>query len=149
VDLVGEPFNEGRQRRAHGRRTSDAQFERRRHNPEEYETLRIAVEPAHPVQQIRDADLMRRQPLLDGRRHVRAFESHQRSGGRVGADGVDEDGGVGLFEIRQEREAERPAVQDLDLGRPFERSIEGAHRDRSQPVVAAQDIAEPEDQQRT
>ena len=65
----------------------------------------------------------------------------------VGRDGVDEDRPLGVFEVGQQREAERAAVEHLHavgnragLGNPLRR--QGA-----EPVVAAQQVAEAQDEQ--
>ena len=85
--------------------------------------------------------------MANGRGDIVSGENHERAGRLVGADGVHEDHVARVLEVGEEREAQRPAVQDeRPVGR-FPIPLEPRDRGRPQPVVPAQKIPQPQNQQ--
>jgi hypothetical protein len=123
-------------------RPLDAEAESQRHESEQHEAAGVAVVEARPVEQVGHSDLVGRQTVQNGGRHVVPGQPHERPGRGVVADGVDEDGVLGVLDVRQEREAERAAVEDQRLVGRLPVAVEPGDGGCAQAVVAAEEIAE-------
>ena len=69
-------------------RSGDRQFDRIRHESEQADRVRIAVDQARGVEQVRDADLVRRRALAHRIRDIRPIDPDQRSGRSIRAIGI-------------------------------------------------------------
>ena len=69
-------------------------------------------------------------------------------GAASAADGVDENHGVGVFEIRQQRQAERAAVEHAHAVGRNVAIVEQRHGRAADAVVLEQEVAEAEHEQR-
>ena len=72
----------------------------------------------------------------------------ETAGRAVAADGVDQNDGLGILQIGQQRQAEGSAVEDLDPLGGLVALIQQVYGHRPQAIVAEQEVAETEDEQR-
>jgi hypothetical protein len=89
--LLHDLGDELRQTALDRRRTFDAEGKCPRNKPDEHQTMRIAVVEASAVEQVRDPDLVGREPVANRRGDVFSRKKHQGAGRLVGTDGVHED----------------------------------------------------------
>ena len=90
---------------------------------------------------------MHRESIPNRGRNLLAFQPDEGAGRLVGSDRIDEKHLLRVLDVRQQRQAERAAVEDGHPIRDVEAAREGMYRSGTQTVVAAEHVAEPEHQQ--
>ena len=113
----GHSFNQSRQRSRDVRGQSAGQVDRLGHDAQEHDATWVPIAPAGAVEHVGHADLMGRESRGHRRADVVALEPDERAGRRVVADRVNENHGIHVFDVRQQREPERAAVQHLNAFR--------------------------------
>lgn len=145
--LGNDAFHEIRDGRLDGCRATESKLRRLRNDAEQEESLREPPDEVRSSQEIGDADLVHRETLHRGERHVSAFQPDRASGRTVGANGVDENRVPRVRDVGQERQAQGAAVEHDRVGRRFVPFAEEIHGGDSRPVVAAEHIPETENQE--
>ena len=124
------------------RRAAELELGRRGHDADDHHLVGIAIAQRGSREQVRDADLVGRQALVDRGRHVIAREADQRSGWAIAAHGVDEDHAVGRGDQREQVEPERAAVDDAHASGHRPLATHPVHGGDSRAIVAADDVAQ-------
>ncbi len=118
------------------------------HQAEENQATRIGVEQAQTVEEVGDADLMHRETRANRGSHVVSHQAHEGAWRAVGADGVDDDDVLRALEDRQQAQPQGSTVDETHSGGGAVEALQLVNGDDAEPVVSAQDVAEPENEQR-
>ncbi|MDH3366972.1 MAG: hypothetical protein OEO20_06685 [Gemmatimonadota bacterium] len=90
---------------------------------------------------------MARQPTAHRRAHIIPLEADEGTRLAVGLNRVDQYDVVGSLELRQQRETQGPAVHDTDSNGNLMLLPQQLDRCYAKPVIAAQHIAQAQDQE--
>jgi hypothetical protein len=130
------------------RRAVEAQFECLGDQTQQDEKLRKGIQHMQRIQKVGHSNLVRREPSPHRWPYVITFESDKSTRRASVQDGIDEDHIVGLADVRQQGETERPTIEDpdpiWDLVAP-EKHFNCRH---TQTVVTAENVAQSENQER-
>jgi hypothetical protein len=125
----------------------DGELDAGRNQAEQHQTPGITVAKSGAEEQVRDADLMGREAVKNRRSDILSEQPDKRPGRLVGVDGVDQDYVARVLQVRQEREAESPAVGDPDAFGSLPITVEPGDGGRPQTVVAAEKVSQPQHQE--
>src|SRR5208282_3975862 len=129
-----------------GIRANHRQIDDIRHEPEEGDRGRVAVDQPRRLEQIRNTDLVGRQAIPYRISDIRSVQPDQRSRRRVGAHRIDHDHTVRIRYQTEKRQSERAAVLDADARRGAIVALDSGDRGGAKPIIGEQDVAQSEDE---
>jgi hypothetical protein len=149
-DLFDHRLDQRLQLLAKWRRKSDAEIEIGGNESKEHQLRRIVIRKTRRIEQVRHANLMNREVLPHCRDDFIAVDTDQRSWRSIAtANGIDEDRGVEILKHWQQRQSERPPIEDGNALGDIEVARHLVGNERTEAIVPAKNVAESENEKLT
>ena len=127
-------------------RSDHAQVDGFRHEPQQRNASRIAIDEACGVQKIGNSDLVRRQTIAHGIHYLLSVNPDKGPRWAVGTNGIDKDHTVRFRKQSQKGQTKRPPVFQMYVRRDPIGALHASNRSGTKSIIAKQHIAKSENE---